>query len=163
MADSDFPVLEVWEELARLCEVNLHPTLNVKVIKGSFASQPTPGIANMIPGIWINATPTLVNDEVEMPRVFQQQINFRLIYLRRMQENENPTVETAEDAVTIAQMINDNFTLPSASMPDNCQVLWTKVKTIEFEPQEDDLIATLAADVRAVAVQVEVTVRVRAR
>ncbi len=164
MTTNAYPVLPIWNELARLLEAELKSTLGLKaVIQGSFASQPTPGLVNLVPGIWIHPTPAMTVEEAEMPRVLIQRHNFRIIYLRKMGVNENPTQITATDAVDIANMLTANFTLPAASMPANAQILWMMVKTIEFEPQEDDLVATISADVRAAALQVEVTVRVNAR
>jgi hypothetical protein len=164
MTTNAYPVLPIWNELARLLEAELKSSMGLKsIIQGSFASQPTPGLATLVPGIWVHPSPAMTVEETEMPRVMIQKHNFRLIYLRKMGLNENPTQITAADAVTIANMLTANFTLPAASMPANAQILWMMVRTVEFEPQEDDLVATISADVRAAALQVEVTVRVNAR
>jgi|SRR5882672_2317180 len=153
---------EIWDELARIAEMQ-KAALGLKgIYQGDYAFQPTAGIGDMVNGLWIHPTPEMTSEAAGMPRGLIQRYQFRFVYVRRISLNENPTKRIVADVKTLVNAFADKFDLPDITgLPSHAQVLSCNVASINFQPQEDDFTAGVAADLKAVAFQMDVQVRTR--
>jgi len=153
---------EIWDELARLAET-LKVSLSLKgVYQGDYAFQPTAGISNMVNGLWIHPTPEMTSEPDDLPRRLIQRYRFRFVYVRRINLNENPTKQIVAEIKALINMYTSKFDLPDiTNMPAHAQVLWCNIASVDFQPQEDDFTAGVAADLKAVAFQMDCFVRTR--
>jgi hypothetical protein len=155
-------VRPILDEISRIFETELKTPLSLNaVIQGDLSFQPTAGIPNLVNGIWIHPV-QMTNQSNEIPRGLQQVYQFRIVYLRRIALNANPMDQILDDVKLIINTLTDNYHLPSiAGLPAHAQIYWAHVDNLEFDPQEDEYVARMAADIKAVAFQLSVVVRTR--
>ena len=156
-------IITIAEELQRIFDADLKTSLNLQsVMLGKLEWLPPTAITGLVNGIWINTAPAMTNDPSELPRQLLQKYNFRIVYVRRMAINENPTKKAMEDAKVIGNKLIDKISLPDiTNMPSTAMVLWIMPRSFEWEPPEDDYVGRIAADLTAMAINLEVMVRTR--
>lgn len=161
MSDIIF-VRQIAEEIARIIET-LRTSLSLKsTIIGEMNFQPTAGVTNLVNGVWIVPNPIMNNDPDELPKVLMQKYFYRLVYVRRIVLNENPVKKTMADVATIINALTDKIHCPDiTTLPATAQVLWMLVRTVEWNPGEDNYVQQFGADLTAVAFNLEVQVRCR--
>ena len=154
---------EIWDELARIAET-LKTTLNLKgVYQGDYAFQPQMGsIPDLVNGLWIHPTPEMTSEPSDLPHVLMQRYRFRCVYVRKISLNENPTKQMVAEVKQIANAFMAQRHMPNiVGLPEYARVLWLNVASVDFQCQEDDFTSGIAADLKAVAFQVDVMVRTK--
>jgi len=151
------------EELMRIADTLLKTPLGlVSVIRGDLSQIPTPGILNIVPGIWIQANPAMTNQFGSLPREHEQSYFYRLIYVRKLAKGENFVAKNEDDSAYIGNTYTDKIYLPDiTNLPTGTFILWVQVKNIEFQPPEDRFVQQIHADLAAVALNLEVRVKTR--
>lgn len=156
-------VQPIIEELQRIISDGLTATLNLKGVHiGDVAFSGSHGISNLVNGVWIVPSPSTTNDPDSMPKMFIQKYYFRLLYIRRIALNENPIQKNMTDIKEIVNLLTDKISLPDlTNLPSSAQILWALVRSVEWMPPENDFVSRIAADLLAMAVNIEVNVRTR--
>ena len=164
MASNDiFHVEPIIEELQRIANVSLKTPLGLKTVSiGDITTLPTPGISNVVPGIWIQPLPATTNEFDEMPRVMEQKYFFRFVYLRYVNKGESIIKKTMEDATLIMNTYVDKYQFPDiTNLPAGTHVLWAMIKSVEWRPPEDAYVQQIHADLTAIAFNMEIEVKTR--
>lgn len=152
---------ELLDEILRLLDEQLRTTLSLKgVYRGMLPFMPAEAAADHVNGIWVNIEPSILLTPVQLPTDFLVTYMVRLLYVRRINVNENVLSQKEQDIRDVIDMVFDNFTLSSLAL-SNGQVMWWLPTEIEMEPQEDGYVASLAEDLVAVAFKTELQVRTR--
>lgn len=150
------------EEIARIVEMLRTPLSLRSVIISRMHLLPSPGVANLVNGVWIIPAPDTNIDPGALPRILNQRYLYRLVYIRRIGPAENVVRKTMDDAAVIVNTLTDKVHLPDiTTLPASAQVLWMLTRNIEWNPSEDNLVQSISADLSAVAFTVEVQVRCR--
>lgn len=161
MSSPRLHISELLNEQLRLFDVNLKTTLNLKgVYRGALHFMPTQGVEQMVNGIWINAEPSTLIEPVQWPTDLLVSYMFRMVYVRNVNVNENVLAQKENDVEAIVEMVFDNFTMSNLTLT-NGQILWWLPTEVEWEPQEDGYVASVADDLVAVAFRTECKVRTR--
>ena len=72
------------------------------------------------------------------------------MFVKSFGPNEEIVRQKTVETQKIAELLIDNVDLGGLALP-NGQILFTSLKTIEWEPPEDNLVATINADMTAAA------------
>lgn|SRR5574339_10583 len=158
-----FHVIVLCGELQRIAVAELQVALGLKsVMIGDITSMPTPGITNIIPGIWIQPMPATTNEFDELPRVMSQKYYFRFVYVRLIGRGENIINKSMQDITLIMNTYCDKYQLPDiTNLPTGTQALWAMIKSVEWRPPEDMYVQNIHADLAAVAFNLEIEVKTR--
>lgn len=134
-------------------------------MEGDLSQFPTPGLSNLVPGIWIQPNPAMSNDFGSMPREMEQSYFFRIIYVRLLAKNENFVSKNMLDSKLIGNTYTDHYYLTDiTNLPSGTFTLWSIIKSVEFSPPEDRFVQQIHADLAAIAMNMEVRVKtLRAR
>ena len=151
------------EELMRIADAELKPQLNLaSVIRGDLSQTPTPGILNIVPGIWIQANPTMQNAFGSLPKEMEQTYFFRMVYVRKLAVGENFVQKNEDDAALIGNTYTDHIYLPDiTNLPTGTFILWAYAKNIEYQPPEDRFVQQIHADLAAIAINFAVYCKTR--
>lgn len=152
---------EILAELIRIFNDDLRITLGLKAaMRGSIEWYPISDIPSMVNAIFVNIEPDIKLTHVQLPNDMQINYSIRILYVRKININENVLKQKVDDLNVIVEKIIDKYRLPDLSLT-NGQVLWCLPQSVETEPPEDALVAQLASDLVATAFRVECMVRVR--
>lgn len=154
---------EILDGIAALCKLHLETPLSLQaIIRGSIEWFPNQSLLPLVNGIFLHLEPAIEVTRVQMPKDLQFLYAVRLVYVRRNAENEDINRKKIDEITLIAETIIDNYNLPDVSL-ENGQILWCFPRNIETEPPEDFIAADVAADLSAVAFNLEVVVRTNHR
>jgi hypothetical protein len=161
MSDIIF-VRQIAEEIARIVET-LRTTLSLKsTIIGEMSFNPTAGVGNLVNGVWIIPTPTTQIEPDSIPRILIQRYFYRVIFVRRINRNENVVKQHMADVATIINALTDKIHMPDiTNLPATAQILQMLVRSVEWNPGEDNYVQQFGADLTAIAFNIEVEVRCR--
>lgn len=152
---------EILEGLMQLIEDNLRVTLSLQgIYRGNIAYLPPTDITTMVNGVWLNLEKPVELEEVTLPKGLLDTYRLRLVYIRKIDTTSNPLDVKINDADRIANLVWDNMK-PSFSGMTNAQILWMLPRVVEYEPAEDAFVASISADLMAVAMEIEFKVRTR--
>jgi hypothetical protein len=152
---------EILDEILRLFDTHLRATLSLKgVYRGMLPFMPAEAVEEHVNGIWVNLEPSILITPVQLPSDLQVTYMMRLLYVRRINVNENVLKQKETDLKVITEFVFDHFEMSELSL-SNGQVLWWLPTEVEMEPPEDGYVATLAQDLVAVAFKTELQVRTR--
>jgi len=157
-----FHINTLIQELQRI-GWTLESDLNLKeVAVGDITTMPSPGISNIIPGIFIQPMPATTNDFDELPRVMTQKYFFRFVYVRMIGRGERIIQKSIDDATLIMNTYTDYYQMRDiTNLPSGTQVLWAIIKTVEWRPPEDMYMQQVHADLAAIAFNMEIEVKTR--
>jgi hypothetical protein len=150
------------EQIIQLIDQNLSATLGLKVIAiGALEFYPAlQQLANNVPAVFVKPAPSTALARITTGQTYRIVYSFRIVYVQLFGPNDeivkNKTINTQQ----IAELLIDNIDLGGLQLP-NGQILFSTVKAIEWEPPEDNLVATINADMTATALifSVETTSR----
>jgi hypothetical protein len=158
-----FHINPIIEELQRIANTELKSALGLKTASiGDITTLPSPGISNVIPGIWIQPMPATINEFDDMPTVMSQKYFFRFVYVRMIGRGESIVQKSMDDATLIMNTYMDKYQFPDiTNLPAGTQILWAIIKAIEWRPPEDMYIQNIHADLTAIAFNMECEVKTR--
>lgn len=152
---------EILAEYLRIFDVDLRVQLGLKgIFRGPIEWYPLSQLPNSLNGIWVNIEPDIKFQPVQWPTDLRVTYNIRILYVRKMNVNENVLTQKVADLNVIVEKMFDKFLLPDLSLT-NGQVMWSLVTSVETEPAEDALVAQVASDLVATAFRLETVVRTR--
>jgi len=152
---------QVLAEYLRIFETGLTTTLSLKgVYRGNLEWFPAQAISDMANGIWVVLDPGITITPVQLPTDLEVNYGIRIIYVKRINVNENVIQQKIDDINTIVEKLFDEYRLTNLSLT-NGQVLWSLPVSVETEPPEEVYVSSIAADLVAAAFRVELKIRTR--
>jgi hypothetical protein len=126
--------------------------LNLKVITvGALEFFPAlEQLTDNVPAVFVKPSPSTNLERITTGQTYRIVYNFRIVFVSAFAPNEEIIREKTIRTQKIAELLIDNVDLGALSLP-NGQVLFSNLKSIEWEPPEDNLVASVNADMTAAA------------
>ena len=140
------------ERIVQLIDQNLSGPMNLKVATiGALEFYPAlDQLSNNVPAVFVKPSPATNLERITTGQTYRIAYSFRIVFVKLFKPLDEivklKTVETQK----IAELLIDNVDLGQLSLP-NGQILFTILKAIEWEPPEDNLVASIHADMTAAA------------
>jgi hypothetical protein len=140
------------ERIVELIDQNLSDTLGLKVVAlGALEFFPSlESLADNVPAVFVKPAPATNLERITTGQTYRVVYYFRIVFIKPFGPGEEIVKTKTIDTQQIAELLIDNVDLGGLSLP-NGQVLFSNVKTIEWEPPEDNLVATINANMTASA------------
>ncbi|MCG3204952.1 MAG: hypothetical protein KCHDKBKB_01669 [Elusimicrobia bacterium] len=131
---------------------SLSADLNLKVITlGALEFFPAlEQLSDNVPAVFVKPSPSTNLERITTGQTYRIIYNFRIVFVSIFAPNEEIIREKTVRTQMIAELLIDNVDLGALSLP-NGQVLFSSLKSIEWEPPEDNLVASVNADMTAAA------------
>lgn len=169
MAAPRLHVNEILDKLITLLDTNLSPApptgLGLKSInKGDlefYVGPSTPvQLTAELPAIFLKPSPATEIEIVAMGQEYQVRYRHRLVYVKNFSTTEKVVEERIKETVKLVELLIDNYLLPGLTLT-NGQVIGSVPRSVEWEPAEDEFVATLNLDIIAVAITYDVMTRTK--
>lgn len=140
------------ERIVELIDQALSSAMGLKVVTiGALEFFPAlETLANNVPAVFVKPSPTTNLERITTGQTYRIAYNFRIVFVKSFGANEEIVRSKTVETQKIAELLIDNVDLSGLSLP-NGQILFTTLKTIEWEPPEDNLVASINADMTATA------------
>ena len=140
------------ERIVELIDQALSDPMGLKVVTiGALEFFPAlETLANNVPAVFVKPSPTTNLERITTGQTYRVAYNFRIVFVKSFGANEEIVRSKTVETQKIAELLIDNVDLSGLSLP-NGQILFTTLKTIEWEPPEDNLVASINADMTATA------------
>ena len=150
------------QRIVDLINQNLAASLGLKVIAiGALEFYPAlDNLAGDVPAVFVKPAPSPTLARITPGQTYRIVYSFRIVYVQLFGPNDEIVKNKTVNAQEIAEMLIDNIDLGGLAL-DNGQILFSTVKAIEWEPTEDNLVASINANMTATALvfSVETTSR----
>ncbi|MBI2069455.1 MAG: hypothetical protein HYT79_02555 [Elusimicrobia bacterium] len=140
------------ERVVELIDQNLSSPMGLKVVTiGALEFFPALGdLAENVPAVFIKPSPSTTLERITTGQTYRIVYNFRIVFVKMFGPNEEIVKSKTIETQKIAELLIDNVNLGGLALP-NGQILFSSLKTIEWEPPEDNLVAQINADMIAAA------------
>jgi hypothetical protein len=140
------------ERIVQLIDDNLSDSMGLKIVTiGALELFPAlEQIMSQAPAVFVKPSPSTVLERITTGQTYRITYNFRIVFVKAFGPLEEIVKSKTEEAQKIAELLIDNVDLSGLSLP-NGQILFSTLKSIEWEPPEDNLVATVNADMTASA------------
>ncbi len=140
------------ERIVELIDQNLSGPMGLKVVTiGALEFFPAlESLADNVPAVFVKPAPSTTLERITTGQTYRIVYSFRIVFVKAFGPNEEIVKSKTVEAQKIAELLIDNVDLGALSLP-NGQVLFSTVKAIEWEPPEDNLVATINATMTAAA------------
>lgn len=140
------------ERIVQLIDDNLAGVMGLKVVTiGALEFFPAlENLINNVPAVFVKPSPSTNLERITTGQTYRIVYNFRIVAVGAFGPNQEIVRAKITDAQKIGELLIDNVDLGSLSLP-NGQILFSTLKTIEWEPPEDNLVASINADMTAAA------------
>ena len=130
----------------------LSADLNLKVITvGALEFFPAlEQLGDNVPAVFVKPSPSTNLERITTGQTYRIVYNFRIVFVSVFAPNEEIIREKTVRTQKIAELLIDNVDLGGLSL-SNGQILFSTLKSIEWEPPEDNLVASVNADMTAAA------------
>ena len=158
-----FHVNEIIDQLTSRIKTNLETPLGLKVIaKGGVEFYQAVDVdwSIQLPAVFVKPVPSTDMSFVTTGSQYEVVYHLRLVYIRAFTVGEVPYNEKVADTIKIAEMLIDEMLLDNLVL-SNGQIVHSLPTRIEWEPIEDEFVATFNADFHATAIEYDVTVKTR--
>lgn len=141
------------ERIVELIDQNLSAGMGLRVVTiGALEFFPAlENLADNVPAVFVKPSPSTILERITTGQTYRILYNFRVVFVMRFGPNEEIVRSKIVEAQKIAELLIDHVDLGALAIP-NGQLLFSTVKAIEWEPPEDNLVASLNADMTAAAV-----------
>lgn len=150
------------QRIVDLINQNLSTILGLKVIAiGALEFYPAlKSLADNAPAVFVKPSPSTTLARITTGQTYRIVYSFRIVYVQLFGANDEIIKNKTVNAQQIAELLIDNIDLGGLAL-DNGQILFSTAKTIEWEPPEDNLVASINANMTATALvfSVETTSR----
>lgn len=139
-------------KIVELIDQGLSTELGLKVVAlGALEFFPAlETLKDNVPAVFVKPAPSTNLERITTGQTYRIVYGFRIVHVRLFGPNEEIVKGKTADAQKIGELLIDNVDLGGLPLP-NGQILFTNLKTIEWEPPEDNLVATIHADMTAAA------------
>jgi len=140
------------ERIVELIDQNLSGQLGLKVISiGALEFFPAlEDLAGNVPAVFVKPAPATNLERITTGQTYRIVYYFRLVFVKPFAPGSEIVKLKTQDTQKLAELLIDNVDLGGLSLP-NGQVLFSSLKAIEWEPPEDNLVATINANLTAAA------------
>lgn len=140
------------EKIVELIDQALSSPMGLKVVTiGALEFFPAlETLANNVPAVFVKPSPSTILERITTGQTYRIAYNFRIVFVKGFGANEEIVRSKTVGTQKIAELLIDNVDLGGLVLP-NGQILFTTLKTIEWEPPEDNLVASINADMTATA------------
>ncbi len=140
------------ERIVELIDQNLSAPLGLKVVTiGALEFFPAlEQLGDNVPAVFVKPSPSTNLERITTGQTYRIVYNFRLVFVGAFAPNQEIIREKTVQTQKIAELLIDNVDLGALSLP-NGQILFSTLKSIEWEPPEDNLVASVNADMTATA------------
>jgi hypothetical protein len=140
------------DQIVQLIDQTLSGPLGLKVVTvGALELFPAlEKIEDNVPAVFVKPAPSTALLRITTGQTYRITYNFRIVYVRSFGPNEEMVKSKVAETQQIAELLIDNVDLSGLSL-SNGQILFSTLKTIEWEPPEDNLVATLNAQMTSTA------------
>lgn len=145
------------KKIADLIDEKLAESMGLKLVTvGALEFFPAlENLANNVPAVFVKPAPSTTLERITTGQTYRIVYNFRIVFVKLFGPNEEIVISKIVDTQKIAELLIDNVDLSGLALP-NGQILFSTLKTIEWEPPEDNLVAAINADMTASALMFEV-------
>lgn len=140
------------DRIVELIDQNLSAPMGLKVVTVG-ALEFFPALENLgenVPAVFVKPSPTTLLERITTGQTYRIVYNFRLVFVKAFGPNEEIVRLKAQETQKIGELLIDHVDLGTLSLP-NGQVLFSALRQIEWEPPEDNLVASVNADLTASA------------
>lgn len=140
------------ERIVELIDQNLSSPMGLKVVTiGALEFFPAlETLGDNVPAVFVKPSPSTNLERITTGQTYRIVYNFRIVFVSSFGPNQEIVRSKTVDGQKIAELLIDNVDLGQLSIP-NGQVLFSTLRTIEWEPPEDNLVGSINADITAVA------------
>lgn len=140
------------ERIVELIDQHLADQLGLKVIAiGALEFFPAlENLSDNVPAVFIKPAPATNLERITTGQTYRIVYHFRLVFVKPFSPSEEIIKTKTAETQKIAELLIDNVDLDGLALP-NGQVLFSSLKAIEWEPPEDNLVATINANLTAAA------------
>ena len=140
------------EKIVELIDQNLADQLGLKVVAiGALEFFPAlETLANNVPAVFVKPAPATNLERITTGQTYRIVYHFRIVFVKSFGPGEEIVKLKTQETQKLAELFIDNVDLGGLSLP-NGQVLFSILNTIEWDPPEDNLVATINANMTAAA------------
>jgi len=140
------------ERLVELIDQALSGPMGLKVVTiGALEFFPAlESLADNVPAVFVKPSPATNLERITTGQTYRIVYGFRIVFVKPFGPNEEIIKRKTEETQRIAELLIDNVDLGGLALP-NGQLLFSTLKSIEWEPPEDNLVATINASLTAAA------------
>lgn len=140
------------EKIVQLIDQNLSAVMELKVVTiGALEFFPAlENLADNVPAVFVKPSPSTTLERITTGQTYRIVYNFRIVFVKLFGANEEVVRTKTVETQKIAELLIDNVNLGGLSLP-NGQILFSSLKAIEWEPAEDNLVASINADMTSAA------------
>lgn len=140
------------ERIVQLIDGNLSAQMGLKVVAiGALEFFPAlENLADNVPAVFVKPAPATNLERITTGQTYRITYSFRIVFVKAFGRNEEIIKSKISETQKIAELLIDNVNLGELAIP-NGQILFSTLKTIEWEPPEDNLVATINANMTASA------------
>ena len=140
------------DRIVQLIDQNLSGPMGLKIVTVG-ALEFFPALENLmgnVPAVFVKPAPSTILERITTGQTYRIVYNFRIVFVGAFGPNEEIVRSKTVNAQKIAELLIDNVDLGGLILP-NGQILSSMVKSIEWESPEDNLVASINADMTASA------------
>ncbi len=140
------------ERIVDLVDQNLSEAMGLKVVAiGALEFFPAlETLADNVPAVFVKPAPATNLERITTGQTYRIVYHFRLVFVKPFGPSEEIVRLKTTETQKLAELLIDNVDLGGLPLP-NGQVLFSSLKAIEWEPPEDNLVATINANMTATA------------
>ena len=140
------------EKIVELIDQALSGSMGLKVVTiGALEFFPAlETLTGNVPAVFVKPAPTTNLERITTGQTYRINYSFRIVYVKTFGPSEEIVRQKTVETQKIAELLIDNVDLGGLALP-NGQLLFTTLRTIEWEPPEDNLVASINADMTAAA------------
>jgi hypothetical protein len=107
-------------------------------------------LSDNVPAVFVKPAPSTNLERITTGQTYRILYNFRIVFVFKFGPDEEVVRSKTMLTQKIAELLIDNVDVGQLSLP-NGQILFSTLKSIEWEPPEDNLVAAVHADMTASA------------
>ena len=140
------------QKIVDLIDQNLSGPMGLKVVTvGALEFFPgLPVLTDNTPAVFVKPSPNTNLERITTAQTYRVTYNFRLVFVKAFGPNEEIIKLKIQETQKIAELLIDSVDLGALTLP-NGQILFTALTSIEWEPPEDNLVASINADLTSAA------------
>lgn len=152
---------ELLDEYERIINTDLRTSMGLQLVqRGSLEFMQADTLSSIVPAIFIDVDPSIRAARALIPNILDVTYNFRFIYVKKININENVLTQKETDMKTIWDKLMDNYYLPDLSLT-NGQVFWSLPNEVNYHPVEDQYVGAISADLVAISISLDCVVRTK--
>jgi len=140
------------DRIVELINQNLAGPMDLKVVTvGALEFFPAlEQLSDNVPAVFVKPAPATNLERITTGQTYRIVYDFRLVYVGKFGPNEEIVREKTVNVQKLAELLIDSVDLNGLAL-ENGKLLFTTLRTIEWEPSEDNLVASIHADMTAAA------------